>query len=193
MKVSKMTSQKAEEIKTSLSPQLMGHPLFMFYCPVKSKRENFIDSFLDYYLYSWTKYGECYMTSNRKAVASLVSIGAFEYKFSGKNALKLKLDKNSYRIMLHRETVESITDVVVPQRQDTRVLTIYASPEQSIREIRELVEEIMEHAKEKGFALVYETFSKKLIEFMTLEGFEISYQKQFLGTQFVQTVMVYNV
>lgn len=193
MKITKMTKNKAEDIKTALSPQLISHPLFMFYCPEKSKREKYIKKFLDYYLYSWAKYGECYVSTDRKAVASLVSVAAFEYKFSGKNALGLKLDKNAYRIKMHRETVEAITDVVVPRRDDTRVMTIYASPSQSIDEIKELVDEIMAHAKEKGFALVYETFSKKLVDFMAQQGFETSYQKQFLNTQFVQTVMVYNV
>lgn len=193
MKVTKMTKNKAQEIKTALSPQLIGHPLFMFYCPEKSKREKYIDKFLDYYLYSWAKYGECYASLDRKAVVSLVSVAAFEYKFSGKNAFALKLDKNAYRIKMHRESVEAITDVVVPQRNDTRVMTIYASPAQSMNEIKELVEEIQAHAKEKGFALVYETFSRKLVDFMMQQGFETSYQKQFLNTQFVQTVMVYNV
>lgn len=193
MKVTKMTKNKAQDIKTALSPQLIAHPLFMFYCPEKSKREKYINKFLDYYLFSWAKYGECYVSLDRKAVVSLVSVAAFEYKFSGKNSFGLKLDKNAYRIKMHRESVEAITDVVVPQRNDTRVMTIYASPAQSMNEIKELVEEIQAHAKEKGFALVYETFSRKLVDFMTQQGFETSYQKQFLNTQFVQTVMVYNV
>jgi len=165
----------------------------MFYCPARSERDKFIDKFLDYYLYSWTKYGEGYISDSGMTLASLVSTQAFEFKFKGKNALKMKTDKNAKRILYHRNIVANITNVIVPPSINTRVLTLYGSPDHNFEDIAALVEEIQAHAKEKGFAIVYETFSRKLVDFMADKGFEIAYQKQFTNTQFFQTLMTYNI
>lgn len=193
MKLEKIDNEKRRRIKDTLSEQMMSHPLMMFYCPEKSKREKFINDYLDYYLCSWVKYGEAYLDDDGKVLASLVSTGAFEYKFSGKHAVKMKLNKNSYRIFIHRESVENITSIIVPENIEARVLNIYGFYNESRNEAESLVDEIMTHARERGFALVYETFSRRFIPFMQGKGFEIAYQKQFLDTQFVQTVMTYNI
>lgn len=193
MKITSMDKAYAEKIKESISRQLMSHPLFMFYCPNRSERDKFINNFLDYYLYSWTKYGEGYISDSGLTLASLVSTEAFEFKFKGKNALKMKMDKNSQRILHHRSVVGGITNIIVPPAINTRVLTIYGSPDRNFDDIASLVKEIQEHAKEKGFAIVYETFSRKLVEHMAEQGFEVAYQKQFTNTQFFQTLMTYNV
>ncbi|MGN0522078.1 MAG: hypothetical protein ACI4IQ_05510 [Eubacterium sp.] len=193
MKLEAITNKDVSIIKSNLIPQLVSHPLFMFYCPEKSRREKFINNFLDYYLYNWSKFGELYVSDTKSTVATLVNIHAFEYKFSGKNAMKMKVDRNSHRIFLHRETVENITAIIVPQTVETRILTLYGSVDNNPDEIKALVREIKEHSKEKNFAVVYETFSKRLLDFMSSEGFETSYQKQFLTTQFFQTLMTYNV
>lgn len=188
-----MEKKKAERIKTALAPQLMTHPLFMFYCPDKVNREKFITDFLDYYLYSWTKYGEAYASGDKNVMASLVSLGAFEYKFSGKNALRLKLNKHSKNILTHRKSVQDIAEIVMPPSVETRVLTLFGSTANHMEEMMALVDEIILHAKEKGFAIVYETFSRRMIDFMLSRGFEIGYQKKYLDTQFVQTVMTYSI
>lgn len=193
MKLTEINKTTQQEIAGKLAPQLMTHPLFMFYCPDKTKREKFIDNYLGYNLYSWTKYGEAYASPDKNAFASLVNVNAFEYRFSGKNSLKLRLDKNAFRIFIHRETVEGIVNILIPSGMEARVLTFYCSPADNGTQIKALVEEITAHAREKGFAIAYETFSRKLIAFMEAMGFEVAYQRQFLDTQFVQTVMTYNV
>lgn len=165
----------------------------MFYCPDRHAREGFIMQFLDYYLYSWTKYGELYVSDDMKTIASLVSVGAFEYKFSGKNAMKIRFNKNSGRIFIHREIVEGIANIVVPDNIEARVLTFYGTHGSQLNDVKPLVEELKAHAEEREFALVYETFSKRLIPFMQEEGFETAYQKQFMDTQFIQTAMTYNI
>lgn len=165
----------------------------MFYCPQKPLRENFISQYLDYYLYSWAKYGELYVSDDMQTAASLVSVGAFEYKFSGKNAMKIKHNKNSVRIFMHREVVGGIAEVVVPDNIEARVLTLYSTHGEQLNDMGALIEELKAHAEERGFAIVYETFSKRLIPFMQQEGFEIAYQKQFMDTQFIQTAMTYNI
>ncbi len=193
MKLESITKADAKKIKENLAPQLINHPHFMFYCPEKEKRKKFIDRFLNYYLYNWSKFGELYISESRSAMATLVNTRAFEYKFSGKNAMKIRLDSNSGNILMHRRIVENITSIIVPETMETRVMTLYGSIDNNSEEVYELVREIAAHAKERGFALVYETFSKRLIDFMAEEGFEMSYQKQFLTTQYLQTLMTYNV
>lgn len=193
MKIEKINKALVQSLEAALAPQLISHPLMMFYCPDRQEREGFIQHYLNYYLYSWAKYGELYVGEDKKTVASLVSVGAFEYKFSGKNAMEMRFNKNSGRIFVHREIVEGIADVVVPDNIEARVLTLYGMYGKNPDEVRMLVKELKSHAEEKGFAIVYETFSKRLIPFMQEQGFETAYQKQFMDTQFIQTAMTYNI
>lgn len=188
-----MNKNRAEEMKAIISPKLMSHPHFMFYCPAKSKRADFIDCFLDYYLFNWTEHGQLYVSPNVKLVATLINKNGFEYKFSGKNSFKLKHNPNSSRIFVQRKNVDHITRIIVPVAIDAKVLTLYGSAGGAEDDLKNLVSEITSVAKKEGFAIVYETFSRRLIEFMESMGFEIAYQKPFLGTQFVQTLMIYNV
>lgn len=193
MKLTSLKKSEAQIIKKNLTPQLLTHPLFMYYCPNKSERTKFIGNFLDYYLFSWTKYGEAYVSDTKNTVASLVSTGAFEYKFKGKNALKMKLNNNSANIFIHRHIVADISDIIVPGMLETRILTIYGQPDYDDAAKKKLILEITQHAKEKGFAIVFETFSKKMVNYMEQFGFEIAYQKQFVNTRFFQTMMTYNI
>lgn len=193
LKIVKMKKKKAERLKAVLAPQLMTHPLFMFYCPDKPNRGKFIDNFLDYYLYSWTKFGEAYESSSKNIMASLVSLGAFEYGFSGKNSLKMKLNKYSKNILSHRRSVQEIIEIVMPPNIETRVLTLYGSTQENMNDMLDVVDEIIAHAKERGFSIAYETFSRRTIDAMLERGFCVAYQKKYLDSQFVQTVMTYNV
>lgn len=188
-----MNKNRAEEMKAIIFPKLMSHPHFMFYCPAKSKRADFINSFLDYHLFNWTEHGQLYVSPNVKLIASLINKKEFEYKFSGKNSFKLKINPNSSRIFVQRKNVDHITRIIVPVVIDAKVLTLYGSAGGAEDDLKNLVSEITSVAKKEGFAIVYETFSRRLIEFMESMGFEIAYQKPFLGTQFVQTLMIYNV
>lgn len=188
-----MNKNRADEMKKLISPKLLSHPHFMFYCPAKSKRADFIDDFLNYHLFNWTEKGQLYVSPNVKILASLVNKKEFEYKFSGKNSFKLKMNRNSSRIFVQRKNVDHITRIIVPIKIDARVLTLYGSASGAEDDLENLLLEITSTAKKEGFAVVYETFSRRLIEFMESMGFEIAYQKPFLGTQFVQTLMIYNV
>ena len=188
-----MNKNRADEMKAIISPQLMSHPHFMFYCPAKSKRADFINDFLSYHLFNWTDKGQLYVSPNVKIIASLVNKKEFEYKFSGKNSFKLKHNANVSRIIVQRKNVDHITRIIVPVAIDAKVLTLYGSAGGAEDDLKSLVSEIMSTAKDEGFAVVYETFSRRLIEFMESMGFEIAYQKPFLGTQFLQTLMIYNV
>ena len=72
-----------------------------------------------------------------------------------------------------------------------RVLTMYSSPENT-DEISQIIDEAKKKADEEGFVIVYETLSKTLIPIFEKKGFEPAYERQFMNTQFFQTVMVYN-
>lgn len=188
-----MNKSRAEEMIKIISPKLLTHPHFMFYCPSKSKRADFISDFLSYHLFNWTEKGQLYVSPNVKIIASLVNKKEFEYKFSGKNAFKLKLNKNASRIFVQRKNVDHITRIIVPVAIDAKVLTLYGSASGAEDDLKKLISEVTDIAKNENIAIVYETFSRRLIAFMESMGFEIAYQKPFLGTQFVQTLMVYNV
>lgn len=193
MKIEKMNKDRAAGMKEILAPLLLTHPHFMFYCTDKSKRDVFINDFLNYYLFSWSKQGQLYSSPNLKAIAALVDVNSFEYKFHGNNALKLRHNKNSSRIFVHRENVENITKILIPPNIEARVFNIYGSVGNGADEIKALVAEIKSAAEKDGFAVVYETFSRKLIELMESMGFEVAFQRPFLDTRFIQTLMIYNV
>lgn len=188
-----MNKNRADEMKAIISPKLMSHPHFMFYCPAKSKRADFINDFLNYHLFNWTEKGQLYVSPNVKIIASLVNKNEFEYKFSGKNSFKLKINPNTSRIIVQRKNVDHITRIIVPVAIDAKVLTLYGTAGGAEDDLKNLVSEITSAARREGFAVVYETFSRRLIEFMESMGFEVAYQKPFLGTQFFQTLMIYNV
>lgn len=193
MKVEKMNKDRAEEMKKLISPGLLTHPHFMFYCPAKSRRADFIDDFLSYHLFNWTDKGQLYVSPNVKIIASLVGKKEFEYKFSGRNSFKLKMNKNASRIFVQRKNVDHITRIIVPDKIDARVLTLYGKASGAEEDLRSLICEMEAIAKKEGFAIVYETFSRRLVAFMESMGFEVAYQKPFLGTQFYQTLMIYNI
>lgn len=103
------------------------------------------------------------------------------------------MNKYSHNILNHMEVVQNIIDIVVPEQLSKRLLTIYSAPEVPESEIERIIQESKKKAKEENFVLVYETFSKRFIETFEKAGFETGYSRQFLNTQFFQTVMTYNI
>ncbi len=168
-------------------------PLFMFMCPIKSKRAEFIEKFFKYYIERWSASGELINTGSKNVVAVLRNPDNFVYKFPGKHGLSLRMNKYSYNILNHMEVVQNIINIVVPEQFGKRLLTIFSSPEVSEKEIDEIIKICKAKAKEENFVLVYETFSKRFIDKFESEGFETGYSRQFLNTQFFETVMTYNI
>lgn len=168
-------------------------PLFMFFCPQKSNRSQFIEKYFLYHLPKWEQNGELINISSKNAIGALVDTDNFERKFSGKNSFSLKYGKYSANILLHREVVENIVNIVVPSQMKKRVLTIFAGPEVTAEEITQIIDICKKKAKEDNFVLIYETFSKRFIPLFEESGFETGYGRQYLNTQFFQTVMTYNI
>lgn len=193
MILNKVNKNQVAEIQSQLTPKMIKEPLFMFFCQDITKREDFINAYLKYYLYEWSEYDTLLCHEGTKCLASLVDPDTFAYKFKGKGARGLKKFRDSSTIFAHRENLEGIIDIIIPPSRESRVLTIYGNPDVDFDAINQLVDEAIKMAQEENFILIYETFSRKLIAFMQHKGFSIASQKQFLNTQFVETVMVFNV
>ncbi len=168
-------------------------PLFMFLCPVKEKRADFIVKYFNYYIEKWNREGALMDTGSKSLVAALTDPNKFSYKFHGKNGFSLKASRFSYNILTHMEIVQNIADIVVPEQMNKRLLTIYAAPEVDEQIIDKLIEQCKQRAEKENFVLVYETFTKRFIKKFEENGFETGYSRQFLNTQFLQTVMTYNI
>lgn len=168
-------------------------PLFMFLCPVKSKRADFIEKYFNYYLFKWNTAGELITTDSKNIAVALTDPDKFVFKFPGKHGFSLKINKYSYNILNHMEVVQNVVNIVVPEQLNKRLLTIFSAPEVSENEIETIINDCKRRAEEENFVLVYETFSKRFIEKFENAGFETGYSRQFLNTQFFQTVMTYNI
>lgn len=168
-------------------------PLFMFLCPIKAKRAEFIEKYFRYYLEKWSREGALIDKGSKNIAAVLTNPEDFVYKFPGKNGLSLKMNRFSPNILNHMEVVQNIIDIVVPAQLNKRLLTIYAAPEVDEQSIDRIIDFCKQKAKEENFVLVYETFSKRFVKKFEEKGFETGYSRQFLNTQFFQTVMTYNI
>lgn len=193
MLLEKASSQDIKAINSVLAKKLIKKPLFMFFCPDINKREEFIDAYLTYYIYEWSRYDQLLYAKESKSLISLVDPDTFAYKFKGKGAHGIRKYKSSVNIFMHRENIASIIDIVVPPFKESRVMTIYANPETDLVDINKLIDEAMEMARRDDFVLIYDTFSRKMLGLLERKGFSIASQKQFMNTQFVETVMMYNI
>lgn len=174
-----------------LSKKLIKYPMFMHFCPNIEDREKFIKAFLYYYIFEWSEYDTLLTDENQTVLATMIDPHSFEYKFKGKGAIALKRMKNSKSIFAHRETVKGIVHIVAPGTMNPRVFNIYGISDSDIEAVDKIVDEAIEISNENGYTLVYETFSQKLIPFMQSKGFALSYQKQFMDTRFIETLMTY--
>lgn len=193
MILEKAKSQTIKEINNTLAPKLIKDPLFMFFCQDINKRNDFINSYLNYYIYEWSRYDTLLYNEHSKALISLVDPKTFEYKFKGKGAHGIRKYKSSDAIFAHRENLSEIVDILVPPTRKSLTMTIYGNIEIDFPYINELIDEAIRYAENEGAILIYETFSRKLIKLMLDKGFSIASQKQFLNTQFIETVMIYNI
>lgn len=192
MILNKIDKQTNLAISESLSKKLIKHPHFMLFCPSLEKREEFIKAYMHYYLYEWAEYDILLCNNNKNVFASLIDPKTFEYKFKGKGALKLKNNKCSKTILTHRKDVKESVDIIIPPIMNPRVLNIYATLDSaSFEDIQEILNDVIKYSNDNGCAIMYETFSQRLILNMKDYGFEIAFQSPYNNTRFLQTIMVY--
>ena len=190
---SKLRKRDAKALQEYLDTALISHPLFMYYCPDKSKRAKYIDAFLGYHLPKWAKTGSVIIGPNKRSAAALIAKEDFEFFFIGARSLPLLLIASGTRERLHRKVTKNIVGVLVPSGMPVKVLTIFGDSLKDKDDIMVLVKQAAQQAKEENFVLVYETFSCRLIPDMEKLGFETGYQRNFMDTRFIQTLMTFNI
>lgn len=192
MLVNELKRSKVSQIANNMSENLIKFPLFMFFCVDVTKRQGFIKDYFSYHLPKWVKNDMVFATDNFDTVAVLSDPLSFEYKYKGINAPLMKKYKFSSTVFMHRENIEQICDILLPYTKPSRVITIYSGAQVGFDRIESLVDEIIEYSNKENITLVFDTFSRRYLPGMEYKGFVTAYRKQFLNTQFVETVMTYN-
>lgn len=187
----KESTQNIKAFSRDYSRIFVKDPLFMFFCPQKSNRSRFIEKYFLYNLPKWEQNGELININSKNVVGTLIDTNNFESKISGIKSLRY--GRYSSNIESHMDVVENIVNIVVPLQMKKRLLNIFAGPEVTANEINEIIEICKKKADEENFVLIYETFSRRFIPLFEENGFETGYGRQYLNTQFFQTVMTYNI
>lgn len=190
---SKLRKRDTKALEEYLKTALISHPLFMYYCPDRTQRTKYIDAYLDYHLPKWSKTGSVLIGPEKRSAASLIAKEDFEFIISGSRAFPLLLSGATNRIRLHRKVTRNIVSVLVPSGMPVKVLTLFGDSTKDKDDMMALVKQAAQQAKEENFVIVYETFSRRLILDMEKLGFETGYQRNFMDTRFIQTLMTFNI
>lgn len=191
MMLSALNPKRLERITRFMAQHLERHPLFMYFCPQPEQRSRFIRLYFSYFLPRWARQQAALADPSGHTVAVLTKRRSFESRFTGRYALRLHT-QNGKRVLLHGQAVQDTVDLILPESMDAQVLTLFAQPEHNPQETADVIQEAMAKAKAESFVLVYETFSQRMIPVFEYLGFETAYQRLFPNTQFMQTLMVYN-
>lgn len=190
---SKLRKRDTKALEEYLKTALISHPLFMYYCPDRTQRAKYIDAYLNYHLPKWSKTGSVLIGPEKRSAASLIAKEDFEFIISGSRAFPLLLSGATNRIRLHRKVTRNIVSVLVPSGMPVKVLTLFGDSTRDKDDMMAIVKQAAQQAKEENFVIVYETFSRRLIPDMEKLGFETGYQRNFMDTRFIQTLMTFNI
>lgn len=193
MYINGIDKKTLREISERFGERFIKDPLFMFFCSDINKRKAFIYDYMMYYLPRFVDEETVFIDKHATAVVTLVDPNDFEYKFKGLSGQKLKKYSFSSKVFLHKENLEEICETVLPGNKQAMVLTVYSDPNGKFDSLRELIAEAVDFADREDITLVYDTFSRKYIEYMQSKDFVVAYSKPFMDTQFIETVMTYNV
>ena len=170
MELSHWNKKEQAPLVEFLGASLLSHPLMMYYCPDRDKREKFITRYMEHNLPRWIQTGTVLVSDPAHAVGVLLSKDAPEYRSPSKSALSMLSGDRSRRIQSHRNVTRNIVGVMIPREKPVQDL-----------------------ADEKQFVLVYDTFSRRLVDALENQGFSTGYQRNFWDTHFIQTLMTYNI
>lgn len=193
MYINGIDKKTLREISERFGERFIKDPLFMFFCSDINKRKAFIYDYMMYYLPRFVDEETVFIDKHATAVVTLVDPNDFEYKFKGLLGQKLKKYSFSSKVFLHKENLEEICETVLPGNKQAMVLTVYSDPNGKFDSLRELIAEAVDFADRENITLIYDTFSRKYIEYMQSKDFVVAYSKPFMDTQFIETVMTYNV
>lgn len=193
MYINSIDKKTLREISERFGERFIKDPLFMFFCSDINKRKAFIYDYMMYYLPRFVDEETVFIDKHATAVVTLVDPNDFEYKFKGLSGQKLKKYSFSSKVFLHKENLEDICDTLLPGNKQAMVLTVYSDPNGKSDSLQELIAEAVDFADRENITLVYDTFSRKYIDYMQSKDFVVAYSKPFMDTQFIETVMTYNV
>lgn len=193
MYINSIDKKTLREISERFGERFIKDPLFMFFCSDINKRKAFIYDYMMYYLPRFVDEETVFIDKHATAVVTLVDPNDFEYKFKGLSGQKLKKYSFSSKVFLHKENLEDICDTLLPGNKQAMVLTVYSDPNGKSDSLQELIAEAVDFADREDITLVYDTFSRKYIDYMQSKDFVVAYSKPFMDTQFIETVMTYNV
>lgn len=193
MYINSIDKKTLREISERFGERFIKDPLFMFFCSDINKRKAFIYDYMMYYLPRFVDEETVFIDKHATAVVTLVDPKDFEYKFKGLSGQKLKKYSFSSKVFLHKENLEDICDTLLPGNKQAMALTVYSDPNGKFDSLHELIAEAVDFADREDITLVYDTFSRKYIDYMQSKDFVVAYSKPFMDTQFTETVMTYNV
>lgn len=193
MYINSIDKKTLREISERFGERFVKDPLFMFFCSDINKRKAFIYDYMMYYLPRFVDEETVFIDKHATAVVTLVDPKDFEYKFKGLSGHKLKKYSFSSKVFLHKENLEDICDTLLPGNKQAMVLTVYSDQNGKFDSLQELIAEAVDFADRENITLVYDTFSRKYIDYMQSKDFVVAYSKPFMDTQFIETVMTYNV
>lgn len=188
MELSHWNKKEQAPLVEFLSASLLSHPLMMYYCPDRSKREKFITRYMEHNLPHWIEEGTVLVSDSAHAVGVLLPKNAPEYR-----PMPIWAGERARRILSHRNVTHNIVGVMIPREKPVQVLTLFGNATAQKQELLQLVSEAQDLADEKQFVLVYDTFSRRLVGELETRGFSTGYQRNFLDTHFIQTLMTYNI
>ncbi len=192
MVLEKVKKQRADHIAEAFNTTMIKHPLFMYFCQKQNIRADFIKDYFKYFIPKWSRRDILLCDMEHNALISIENPDTFKFHFIGQGAARMRTYRNASTVFVHKKNVAAIMKILIPEGMPSRVMNIYTDPQVDAESLNKLIDESKGLADKENFVLAYETFSKKFISYMQSQGFETAYQRPFMNTQFIQTVMTYN-
>lgn len=193
MLINSINKKTLDAVSARFGKQFIKEPLFMYFCSDINKRSQFIEDYMKYYIPRLADDEIVFVDKLATAMITLVDPQDFEYKFKGLSGQRMKKYSFSSKIFVHRENLENICEILLSYVKPARVMTFYNDPNGDFDNLKELIDEAIAYAEKEDVTLVYDTFSKRYIDYMISKGFTVAYSKPFMETRFIETVMTYNV
>ncbi|UKI23131.1 MAG: hypothetical protein L6V88_00625 [Anaerotruncus sp.] len=111
--MSSLEKANGEILVSKFSRILLKDPYFYVSLPgFKRQGKIYKQIFFSYYINIWQKNGELFFCKSKNAAATLIDSTAYKFSFKGKKGLSLKISKYSRNILIHRETVQKISEII---------------------------------------------------------------------------------
>lgn len=175
-----------------ISQRLISDPHFMCFCPNRGDRSEFISSFFEKQLPRWCRTQRVLVSDNKEVLAVMLEPGELNKHFWGESLFSSPRGERK-RIRAYREIVGGLKDIIIPDYIDTRVLMLFGDSQKNPREILSIILEAKELAEKEDFVIFYTTLSKTLVPVLEHLEFKTGYERQFLTTQYLHTLMIYNI